>query len=288
MPLGDLFQAVPVSLSAWVFLLGLCIGSFLNVVIVRLPRMMEQTWRRECAEFLGQQADAEEETITLSKPPSHCPSCKAPVKPWQNIPVISYLLLRGRCATCQTHISALYPLVELATAVLSVLVFMHFGWTWQAAAALVVTWLLVAMTVIDLRHQLLPDNLTLPMLWGGLILSLTGLFTNPTDSIIGAALGYGCLWLIYVVFKWITGKEGMGHGDFKLFAAFGALLGWQALPMIVLLSSLVGTLVATGLLAVGKLAEDRAIPFGPFIAGAGWISLVAGEHIMAGYWQLMS
>lgn len=286
MQIFELLQASPAFLGTCVFLLGLCIGSFLNVVILRLPKMMEQAWKAECAELLDDPSLVAREEITLAKPASHCPQCKAPVRAWQNIPVLSYLLLRGRCSNCGTRISVLYPTVELATALLSLAVVMHFGWSWQSAAALVLTWSLVPLAVIDLQHQLLPDDITLPTLWLGLALSITGLFSNPVDSIIGACAGYLSLWSIYQAFRLLTGKEGMGYGDFKLFALFGAWFGWQSLPLIVLLSSVVGTVCATLLMIFRKLPEDRTIPFGPFLAAAGWISLIAGDEIIAWYWNI--
>lgn len=286
MILLEMLQASPGLLYASTLFLGLCIGSFMNVVISRLPRIMEQTWQDECAEYLGQELADPKQKLTLSRPASHCPSCKAPVRVWQNIPVISYLLLRGKCANCKTPISLLYPTVELTTGLLSLIVVIYFGWSWQAAAALILTWALVPLTVIDLQHQLLPDSITLPLLWIGLLLSITGIFTNPVDSILGAVLGYMSLWIIYQAFRVLTGKEGMGYGDFKLFAVFGAWLGWQSLPMVVLLSSVVGTVVATLLIVIKKLPQDRAIPFGPFIAGAGWLALIAGDDILNWYWRV--
>lgn len=281
-----LLQASPDFLAACVFLFGLCIGSFLNVVISRLPKMMELTWRTECAELLEDESLRPEEHINLIKPNSHCPECKTPIRPWQNIPLVSYILLRGRCSNCGTRISLLYPTVELATGLLSVAIVYNFGWSWQTAAALLLTWSLVPLAVIDLQHQLLPDDITLPTLWFGLLLSLTGLFSNPVDSILGAVIGYTSLWGIYQAFKLITGKEGMGFGDFKLFALFGAWFGWQSLPLIVLLSSVAGALTATAMLLLRKLPEDRAIPFGPFLAGAGWITMIAGDDMIAWYWSI--
>ncbi len=258
----------------------------MNVVISRLPRMMEQTWKTECAELLNDESLLPAEKISLVKPNSHCPNCKSPVRVWQNIPVLSYLLLRGQCSNCKTRISLLYPTVELITGLLSVAVVMAFGWSAQTVMALVLTWSLVPLAFIDLQHQLLPDDITLPVLWLGLLASIGGVFTNPVDSILGAAFGYLSLWSIYQAFRLITGKEGMGYGDFKLFALFGAWLGWQSLPLIVLLSSVVGAVTATVLLAFKKLPEDRAIPFGPFLAGAGWIALIAGDEIIAWYWNI--
>jgi len=240
----------------------------------------------ECAELLEDESLKPTEPVSLIKPNSCCPHCKAAIKPWQNIPVISYLLLGGRCKQCKTRISLQYPLVELLTGILSVVIVWNFGWSWQALAALFLTWALIALAVIDLHHQLLPDDITLPFLWLGLLLSVTGLFTNTVDSILGAVIGYMSLWLVYQAFRLLTGKEGMGFGDFKLFALFGAWLGWQSLPLIVLLSSVTGAATATVLLLLRKLPEDRAIPFGPFLAAAGWLALVAGDRLVAWYWSV--
>jgi leader peptidase (prepilin peptidase) / N-methyltransferase len=223
--------------------------------------------------------------FNLLKPDSHCPACKKPVRAWQNIPVLSYLLLRGRCANCQTRIHWRYPLVELISAVLSLLVAWHFGPTWTCLAALVLTWSLISLTVIDIDHQLLPDNITLPLLWLGLILSLTGYGTgvSAADAIIGAAAGYLSLWSIYWIFKLLTGREGMGYGDFKLLAVLGAWLGWQQLLSIIILSSLAGATVGITLAVVAGRDKNIPLSFGPYLATAGFIALIWGDHIAALY-----
>ncbi|WP_031431931.1 prepilin peptidase [Methylomicrobium agile] len=275
-----------------VFVVGLMVGSFLNVVIYRLPIMMYGGWRKECIEFLELAPEAvplpqsgrpisltEEEPFNLALPLSRCPSCKAPIKPYQNIPVLSYLFLKGKCAHCGARISGRYPAIELLTAVLSAAVAWHFGYTLQTLFALLLTWSLIALTFIDIDHHLLPDSITLPMLWSGLILSLGGVFTDAHSSIVGAAAGYGSLWLVYHLFKLATGKEGMGFGDFKLLALFGAWLGWQSLPLIVLLSTLTGAVLGVASIVFAKRDHAAPIPFGPYLAFAGWIALIWGESI---------
>ncbi|PPD02777.1 MAG: prepilin peptidase [Methylobacter sp.] len=274
------FSAYPYAFPGLAAVLGLMVGSFLNVVIYRLPVMMHRNWRQECANYLKieQAADAEE-ALNLVFPLSRCPSCKTPIKPYQNIPVVSYLLLKGRCASCQTRISPRYPAIEALTAVLSVIVACHFGYSVQTVFALGLTWALVALSFIDIDHQLLPDSITLPALWVGLLLSLAGVFTDSHDSIIGAAAGYLCLWSVYQLFKLATGKEGMGYGDFKLLALFGAWLGWQMLPVIVLLSSLVGAVIGITQIVLGKRDRNVPIPFGPYLAIAGWLAMLWGSKL---------
>lgn len=262
--------------------LGLLVGSFLNVVILRLPRMMEQAWKRECREILELEP-VEEQKISLMFPPSCCTNCGASIRAWQNIPVISWLLLRGKCAGCKTPISLQYPLVEAVTGLMSAVCAWHFGWGPQLLPALLLTWSLITLTVIDLRTQLLPDSITLPLLWLGLALALGSIFTNLHDAVIGAIAGYLSLWSIFHLFRLVTGKEGMGYGDFKLFAALGAWLGWQALPMIILLSSVVGAAVGIGLIALRRQGKDVPIAFGPYLAAAGWIALIWGEQISSAY-----
>lgn len=276
----------PVVLYIFVILLGLTVGSFLNVVILRMPRIMEQEWRRDCAELNGR-SDADAlpagPPLSLADPPSSCPRCGVRIAPWDNIPIFSWLLLRGRCRACKGRISARYPLIEALTALLSVVVVWHFGLTIQAAAALALTWGLIALAVIDLETQLLPDDITLPLLWLGLLLSLTGVFTDSTSAILGAVSGFLVLWLVFHLFRVLTGKEGMGRGDFKLLALFGAWLGWQALPQIVLLSALAGAVIGVALIATGRQQKQQPIPFGPFLAIAGWIALLWGEAITDAY-----
>ncbi|MEJ2602345.1 MAG: A24 family peptidase [Gammaproteobacteria bacterium] len=275
-------------------LLGLVIGSFLNVVILRLPVMMERDWRAQAAAAEGREAEPEE-PFNLLVPRSRCPNCGTAIRSWQNVPVLSYVLLRGRCAECATPIGVRYPVVEALTGLLSVLVAWRFGATPEALAALVFTWTLIALSVIDLDHQLLPDALTLPLLWLGLLLSLwhgtvtgSALFVTPRDAIIGGAAGYLSLWSVYHLFRLATGKEGMGYGDFKLLAALGAWLGWQMLPLIILLSAAVGAVVGIALIVLTRRGRDVPIPFGPYLAAAGWIALMYGRQIMDSYlgiWQ---
>ncbi len=284
MPLLDGLVHSPAYLSFVVLLLGLCVGSFLNVVIHRLPLMLERDWRRECRTLLSLEtapAEAAEAVppLSLMHPASRCPSCQAPIRPWHNVPIVSWLVLRGRCAACRAPISAQYPLVEAATGLLSLACALRFGWGPALGAALVLTWALVALSVIDLRTQLLPDTITLPLLWLGLLLSINGVFVRPSASIIGAAAGYLSLWSVYHVFRWVTGKEGMGYGDFKLLAALGAWFGWQALPMIVLLSSVMGAVIGLGLILLRGHDRNVPLPFGPYLALAGWIVLVGGSDL---------
>jgi len=285
----ELLQTTPWLLYTSAVLLGLILGSFLNVVILRLPRMMEAGWRRDCAELLspdGTAPETDEPPLSLSKPASTCPSCGHRLRVHENIPILSYVWLRGRCSKCKTRISLRYPLVEALTALLTLIVVIQFGPTWQAAAALLLTWSLITLAVIDLDTQLLPDSLTLPVLWLGLFLSLFGLFTDSQSAIIGAVAGYLSLWVVFQLFRLATGKEGMGYGDFKLLALFGAWLGWPALPQIILLSALVGALVGIGLILSGRHESGKPLPFGPYLAAAGWISLIWGEAINGAYLRL--
>ena len=269
-------------------LLGLVIGSFLNVVIHRLPRMMERDWRIQAREIL--EPDAEhpiEPTYNLVLPHSHCPHCQTEIKARQNVPVVSYLFLRGRCAQCKARISPRYPLVELLTALASLAVALKFGFTFEAVAALGFTWTLVALCGIDFRTQLLPDQLTLSLLWAGLLLSLHPLFVSPPQAILGAALGYLSLWTVFWLFRLATGKEGMGYGDFKLLAALGAWLGATALLPIVLIASLSGAIIGGIYLALRHGGESKPFAFGPYLAIAGWIQLMAGDWLLARYYALL-
>jgi leader peptidase (prepilin peptidase)/N-methyltransferase len=277
----------PTLLVAVVTILGLLVGSFLNVVILRLPRMMEQNWKRDARDALGLPA-VDEQRLSLSHPPSCCPSCQAPIRPWQNVPVLSWLALRGRCAKCRAPISVQYPLVEAAAALLSAVCAWRFGYAPALVAALILSWTLLALAVIDLRTQLLPDDLTLPLLWLGLLLALAPVFADLRSAVIGAAIGYLALWSIYWLFKLATGKEGMGYGDFKLLAALGAWLGWQSLPTIVLLSSVVGALVGVGLIVFRRHGREVPIPFGPYLAAAGWLTLVFGAKLQHAYLHAVS
>ncbi len=276
----NFFLNSPIFFSMLAGIVGLLVGSFLNVVIYRLPVMMQRNWRKECHDYLELPSDGDiVEVFNLSKPLSRCPSCNTPIKPYQNIPVISYIFLKGQCANCKQAISVRYPLIEAFTAIASVVVAWHFGYTAQAGFALLLTWVLIALSFIDIDHQLLPDSITLPMLWLGLFLSVFNLFTDAHASIIGAISGYLVLWSVYQLFKLFTGKEGMGYGDFKLLALFGAWLGWQFLPMIILLSSLVGAVIGISLILFGDRDRSVPIPFGPYLAVAGWIALLWGQEI---------
>ena len=267
--------------------LGLIVGSFLNVVILRLPKMMEQGWQRECCEVLDQPAPVQE-PISLSHPGSHCPGCGAAIKPWQNIPVVSWLVLRGRCARCSMGISVRYPAVELITGVLSGLAAWHFGFGIEALSALALIWMLVALTGIDIDTQLLPDSITLPLLWLGLAVNLFAVWTPLSSAVIGAMLGYGSLWSVYWLFKLVTGKEGMGYGDFKLLGALGAWFGWQAVPLMILLSSFVGAALGIAILLSKRQGRDTPMPFGPYLAGAGLLTLFFGDTLIAEYLQLVA
>ena len=277
-------------------LVSLCIGSFLNVVIYRLPLMMQKEWQTECRLLLAdeltspkaKQTNAQKtDTFNLVKPNSCCPKCKAAIKPWQNIPIISWLFLKGKSATCDNPISIRYPLVEAITAILSLVVAYTFGATDQALLYIVVTWALVALTFIDIDHMLLPDQLTLPLLWLALIASVMGYTIVPSDAIIGAACGYLSLWSVFWLFKLITGKEGMGYGDFKLLAVFGALLGWQSLLTIILLSSVVGAVIGIALLSIQGKNKATPIPFGPYLAIAGWIAMLWGTQLQNSYFNFI-
>lgn len=290
MTLADLYTSEPAWLIGSVFVLSLLIGSFLNVVIHRLPIMMEREWREQAQQLLAAENAASIQQTSarynLVVPRSACPHCGARITAVQNIPVFSWLFLKGKCATCHAPISARYPLVELATAVLSAVVAWRFGFTAQMASALLATWLLIALCMIDFDHQLLPDDITLPMLWIGLFLSLFDgmvLPVTPQEAILGALSGYLILWLVFHAFKALTGKEGMGYGDFKLLAALGAWLGWQMLPLIILLSACVGALVGIGLIVIRGRDRNIPIPFGPYLAAAGWIAMLWGERIVATY-----
>lgn len=272
-------QQSPTLLIALTFLVGLMVGSFLNVVIYRLPVMMQRGWRRECLEFLQMPAEEVGETFNLSWPRSRCPICQTEIKAYQNIPVLSYLLLGGKCEHCSTSISLRYPLIEAFTGICSALVAWRFGYGLELLFGLILTWSLIALSFIDIDHQLLPDSITLPVLWLGLFLSLFSIYTDSQASIIGAVAGYLSLWSVFHLFKLLTSKEGMGYGDFKLLALFGAWLGWQYLPMIILLSSLVGAVIGITMIVFRQHEASRPIPFGPYLAAAGWLALIWGNDI---------
>ena len=290
MDYGEALAQLPMLLYGGTVALGLVIGSFLNVLILRLPRIMEREWRQECAELMDDAREASEASdtneapaMTLSHPGSHCPDCGHHIRPWENIPVLSFLLLRGRCSNCAKPISWRYPLIETLTAVLSLVVIWQFGPTLQGACALLLTWGLIALAAIDADTQLLPDDITLPLLWLGLLLSIWAVFVDSGTAIIGAIAGYMTLWLIFHLFRLLTGKEGMGRGDFKLLALFGAWLGWQSLPQILLLSTIPGALFGIAMIASGRGERRAPIAFGPFLAIAGWISLIWGDAITQAY-----
>jgi len=280
------FQSTPWLFYSTVLFFGLCVGSFLNVVAYRLPVMMERDWKRECHEFLELEPPKLENklsTLNLATPASACPNCGHKLHFWENIPVISYLFLKGKCSSCGTAISVQYPAVELITGISSLVVAMVFGVTVQTLAALFFTWILIALTLIDLKKQLLPDNMTLPLLWAGISLSFFDIFTDLTSSVIGAIAGYLILWSVYQLFKLLTKKEGMGFGDFKLLAALGAWMGFSYLPQIILVSSVVGSITGISMLLIGKTKQQQPIPFGPYLAIAGWIALLWGETINTTY-----
>ena len=286
MLLIEFLQTSPNAFIVVAAILGLLVGSFLNVVIHRLPLMMEAEWRQQCAELNGPPVDPVAPAINLMTPRSRCPHCGHAITALENVPVLSYLCLKGKCSACAKPISARYPVIEALSGVLTALVAWHFGWSWQAGAAMLLTWALIALSVIDFDHQLLPDSITQPFIWLGLALSLFGsggVFVDTRTSLIGALAGYMSLWLVYQLFKRLTGKEGMGYGDFKLFALFGAWLGWQLLPAIILLSSLVGAIIGIGLIVVRGRDRNLPIPFGPYLAGAGWIALLWGERMTNAY-----
>ena len=272
-------------------LVSLCVGSFLNVVIYRLPLMMQREWQGECRLLLESELKSNKkntnEPFNLVKPNSTCPKCKTAIKAWQNIPVVSWLFLKGRCASCSNPISARYPIVEAITALLSLVVAYKLGATEQALLYIAITWALVALTFIDIDHMLLPDQITLPLVWLALIAAVLGYTVTPADAIIGAACGYLSLWSVFWLFKLLTGKEGMGYGDFKLLAVFGALLGWQSLLTIILLSSVVGATIGIALLTIQGKDKATPIPFGPYLAIAGWITMLWGEQLQANYFNLI-
>ncbi|RFC33704.1 MAG: leader peptidase (prepilin peptidase) / N-methyltransferase [Candidatus Nitrotoga sp. MKT] len=283
----ELLQSLPVFFIILCGIIGLLVGSFLNVVIHRLPKMMERGWHAQCAELTGNEP-ANVPPYNLFMPHSACPHCGHKISALENIPVISYLLLRGKCKDCNTPISARYPIVETVSGLLSAYVAWHFGFGLAAVAALLLIWMLLALTWIDVDTQLLPDDITLPLLWLGLLFNLSTTFTDINSAVIGAITGYLALWSIYWLFKLATGKEGMGYGDFKLLAAIGAWLGWQMLPLVIMLSSIVGAVVGVTLIIAARLGRNVPIPFGPYLAGGGVIALFWGQSLTQGYLQLFS
>lgn len=269
------------------FIFSLLIGSFLNVVIYRLPKILEQGWTEECREFLADEIVKPnkriEQKITLSSPSSSCPSCQHKIRFYENIPLVSWLFLRGKCSQCKSAISIRYPLIELTTALLSLVIAAHFGPTLLTLSLLVLTWGLVCLTLIDFDHMLLPDQITLPLLWLGLLININGALVPLSDAVIGAVIGYMSLYSIFWLFKLLTGKEGMGHGDFKLVALFGAWIGWQLLPVLILMASAVGAIIGVALMLLKGHKREQAIPFGPYLAIAGWITLIWGNSIWNWY-----
>lgn len=295
MTFAEIYTIAPTTVWVGVIALGLVVGSFLNVVIYRLPVMMQNEWRRECDDYLESQGQPalnpkkqSDERFNLAYPNSRCPGCNTPIKPWQNIPVLSYLLLRGACAKCKAKISPRYPIIEASTALLGALVFWHFGATTQALLGFVFLWCLISLTMIDVDHYLLPDSITLPLMWLGIAANIAGTYTTLESSVLGAIAGYLSLWLVFWAFKLATGKEGMGYGDFKLLAALGAWMGWQYLPMIILLSSAVGAVL--GVSAILLMGRDKAkpLPFGPYLAVAGFIAFIWGETLLQRYLHIMN
>ena len=284
MTLIQLMQNNPALFAAAVALLSLAIGSFLNVVIHRMPKMIERQWRIEVAESGGQTAPSEP-PYNLMVPRSQCPACAHAITAMENVPVVSYLLLRGKCAGCGTRISPRYPLVEVLTAALSGFVAIHFGFGWNTAAALLFVWAMIALAFIDLDTFFLPDDITLPLLWAGLLFNINGCFVDLQSAVIGAMAGYLSLWTVFWGFKFATGKEGMGYGDFKLLAAIGAWLGWKMLPVVIMLSSFVGAIIGIGLIACARQERGSPIPFGPYLVLGGLIAMFWGEAIIKYYLQ---
>lgn len=281
-PVLSLLRTQPLSLQVACLLLGLAVGSFLNVVIHRLPKMMEREWHASCLDLQGAPAP-EAPRYNLVVPRSACPHCGHAITAMENIPVVSYLFLRGRCRGCAARISPRYPLVELLTGLLSLAVGMHYGYSHLTLFALLFVFALVALTFIDFDTQLLPDDITLPLLWLGLLMNIRYGFTDLTSAVVGAMAGYLVLWSVYWLFKLVTGKEGMGYGDFKLLAAIGAWFGWQLLPAVILLSSVVGSVIGIGLILLKGKTRQTAIPFGPFLALGGIAALFYGQTLAAYY-----
>jgi len=286
MTLITVIQQNPILFYSIVGITGLLVGSFLNVVIYRLPKMMEREWRTECSQFLEANLDNDpHEQYNLILPRSACPHCGHRISVLENIPVISFILLGSKCRGCGKSISMRYPLVEAITCILSVVIAIHFGASIQAVSAILLSWALITLTLIDYDHQLLPDNITLPFLWLGIICNIFGIFTDLYSSVIGAIAGYLVLWSVYIIFKLVTGKEGMGYGDFKLLSLLGAWLGWQFLPLIIIVSSLLGAIVGIGLIVFKAHEKSQPIPFGPYLALAGLIALLYGQDLIAVYFN---
>jgi len=281
------FEAIPLFFYICIALLSLTVGSFLNVVVYRLPKMLEREWYGECREFLSEEVSSipakEIPEISLSKPDSTCPKCGHQIRFYENIPVLSWLVLGGKCSQCKNAISKRYPLVELSTAILSLVTGYIYGVSIETVFMLLLTWALISLTLIDLDHMLLPDQIVLPFLWLGLLFNINAGFVPLEQAVIGAAAGYMSLYSVFWLFKLLTGKEGMGHGDFKLFALFGAWIGWQLLPLLILMASVVGAIVGISLILFKGHQREQAIPFGPYIAVAGWVTILWGEGIWSWY-----
>lgn len=285
-----LFNTSKILFITSVGIVSLLFGSFLNVIISRLPSALQKEWRKQCEDFLAGDNYEQQESLHQNNnllgmftQRSHCPRCKAAIKPYDNIPIISYILLRGKCRACHKHISLQYPIVELLTSVLCMLVAWYFGVTWQTVAGCVLTCVLIVQSGIDLEHKIIPDEITLPILWLGIIMSIWNIYVTSTDAIIGAVAGYVVLWIVYWLFYWVTKREGMGYGDFKLLAMLGAWLGWQVLPFIVLFSSITGSIIGIYILIFMHKKRHFRIPFGPFLALAGWVALLWGTAINEWY-----
>lgn len=285
MPFVSYLQSNPAIFYVIASVFGLIIGSFLNVVIHRLPEMMQRDWRQQCRILLDMETaeQAKTEEFSLVRPGSRCPHCGHPITPLENVPVLSYLLLGGKCSACKTPISVRYPVIEILSAFLAFFSAWHFGFSLQALLATVFSWALLTLTMIDLDHQILPDDIVLPLLWLGILANIFGVFTDIYSCLFGAMIGYGILWTVYILFKKVTGKEGMGYGDFKLLAMLGAWLGWQMLPLIILLSSLAGAIIMGGLIKIRRHDKDIPFAFGPYLALAGWIALYWGNTLTNAY-----
>jgi len=287
MTLLAIIQSSSLAFSLLAAILGLIVGSFLNVVIHRTPIVLMRNWQRDCQELTGPAENiASHEKFNLITPRSRCPHCGHAITALENIPVVSYLWLRGKCSACREPISPRYPFVEILSAMLAAVTAWHFGFNTAGIAAIFLTWLLIALVFIDIDHMLLPDIMVLPFLWVGLLLNLFNVFTPLSQAVVGAVAGYLSLWLVFQVFKLITGKEGMGYGDFKLFALFGAWFGWQSLPLIILLSSFIGAVIGIGLIVFQGRDRAKPLPFGPYLAAAGWVTMLWGDEITRQYLQI--
>ncbi|MCK5817691.1 MAG: prepilin peptidase [Psychromonas sp.] len=286
----QLIHDVPAIFYGSIFIFSLIIGSFLNVVIYRLPVMMKRSWRSQCVEFFPEaqlQEPVDVNVFNLVVPRSRCSKCNQTIGMKENIPVVSWFILKGKCKYCRAKISARYPAIELLTAILSVVVTLSIPLGWPLLFALILTWILIVLSFIDIDTMLLPDEITLPLLWSGLIVNFWGMFANIQAALLGAIFGYLILWVIFWVFKLLTGKEGMGYGDFKLFAALGAWFGWQALPAIILVSTLTGAVISIGIILFSQYKRDKSIPFGPYLSLAGWVYLLYGNEITQAYLKMI-